>query len=68
MKIETIKTSTTEIFLEGKDFTVTATNWANCEGANVICNGKDLAIRAAFSMTWDELDLLITALAATRAS
>lgn len=66
MKLETIKTQTTEVFLESKDFTVTVTNWANHEGFNVICNGKDLAIRTAFSMTLTELDTLITALAAAR--
>jgi len=66
MKLETIKTQTTEVFLEGKDFTVTATNWSNHEGANVICNGKDLGIRTAFSMTWEEIDLIITALSAAR--
>lgn len=68
MKIETIKTPTTEVYLEAEGFSVTVTNWANCEGANVICTGKELALRAALSMRWEELDLLMAAIAAARAT
>lgn len=70
MKLETFISQTKEIFVEGNGFNVTANPWANCEGVNVMIhgNGKDIPIRAAFSLRWEELDTLMVALAAARAA
>ena len=69
MKLETYKQPTTEVFVEGKGFNVCAYRWANCEGISVMLHGdgKDLPLRAAFSLRWEELDVLMVALAAARA-
>lgn len=70
MKLETFITETKEIFVEGNGFSVTANPWANCEGVSVMLHGdgKDMPIRAAFSLRWEELDALMVALAAARAA
>lgn len=67
MKIEAIKTPTTEVFLEAKDVTITVTQWANHEGVNLMMNGKDLSVRFAASLRWEEADMLLAALATARA-
>ena len=67
MKLETIKTSTTETFVQHGDVAITITGWGNMEGANIMVNGKYLANRMCVSMTWEEIDALIVALAAARA-
>lgn len=67
MKLETFKNQTTEVFIEHEGFSVTATPWSNCEGCNVLLQGKDLAIRGALSLQWEELDVLLVALTAARA-
>ena len=68
MKLETIRTKTTETFLQGNDFSVTVTPWGNCEGASVMVNGKDLSVKLAAAMRWEEIDMLIAALAVARAT
>ena len=35
MKLETIKTPTTEVFVQQGDTTITVTQWGNMEGANI---------------------------------
>lgn len=64
MKLETIKTPTTEIFIQQGDMTITVTQWGNMEGANIMVTGKDLAIRMSCAMTWQEIAALQVALAA----
>ena len=68
MKLEALKASTTEIFVTGNGVSVTANPWANQEGLNVMIHGDgaSLPIRAAFSLRWEELDVLNVALAAAR--
>ena len=67
MKLEAFKQQTSEIFVQGNGVQVTATPWANVEGVNVMIHGKDLAIRAAMSLRWEEMDVLLVALNAARA-
>ena len=67
MKLETIVTKTTEVFIEGDNVSVTVNPWANCEGVSFMLHGKDAAIRLAASLRWEELDILLVALQAARA-
>ena len=64
MKLETIKTPTTEVFIQQDDTTIVVTQWGNCEGANIMVTGKDLAVRMSCAMTWQEIAALQVALAA----
>lgn len=70
MKLETFTAATKEIFVEGNGLSVSAYPWANCEGVSVLLHseGEDMPIRASFSLRWEELDALMVALAAVRAS
>ena len=64
MKLETIKTPTTEVFVQHGDTTITVTQWGNMEGANIMVTGKDLSLRMSCAMTWAEVAALQVALAA----
>ena len=64
MKLETIKTPTIEVFVQRGDTTINVTRWGNMEGANIMVTGKDLAIRMACAMTWEEIAAMQVALAA----
>jgi hypothetical protein len=65
MKLETIKTPTTEVFVQHGDTTITVTQWGNMEGANIMVTaGKDLSLRMSCAMTWEEVAALQVALAA----
>ena len=64
MKLETIKTPTTEIYVQQGDTTITVTQWGNMEGVNIMVTGKDLAVRMSCAMTWEEIAALQVALAA----
>ena len=64
MNLETIKTPTTEVFVQQGDTTITVTQWGNMEGVNIMVTGKDLALRMACAMTWKEIAALQVALAA----
>lgn len=68
MKLETIKTQTTETYLDGKDFSVTVTPWGNQEGVNIMMCGKDLHLKFAACLRWEEADMLAAALAVARAA
>ena len=69
VKMQTFKNNTTEIFIEGEDgVSVTVNPWANQEGVNVMMHGKDLSLRFAAAMTWEESALLLAAISAARAS
>lgn len=68
MKLETITSQTSEVFLEGKNFSITVNQWANCEGCNLMIHANDLALRMAGALRWEEVDGLIAALAAARAT
>ena len=64
MKLETIKTPTTEVYVQQGDTTITVTQWGNMEGVNIMVTGKDLAMRMSCAMTWEEIAALQVALAA----
>ena len=64
MKLDTIKTPTTEVFIQQDDTTIVVTQWGNMEGANIMVTGKDLSLRMACAMTWKEIAALQVALAA----
>jgi hypothetical protein len=70
MKLETIITPSKEIYLQAGDMSVTVNTWSNCEGMNVMIHGagKDLPLRMACSLTWQEADVLVIALTAARAA
>ena len=64
MKLETIKTPTTEVYVQQGDTTITVTQWGNMEGANIMVTNRELAIRMSCAMTWEEIAALQVALAA----
>ena len=64
MKLETIKTPTTEVYVQKGDTTIIVTQWGNCEGVNIMVTGKDLSLRMSCAMTWEEIAALQVALAA----
>lgn len=68
MKLESFKAPTTEVFVTGNGVSVTANPWANHEGLSVMIHseGAGLPIRAAFSLRWEELDVLMVAMTAAR--
>jgi hypothetical protein len=70
MKLETITTSTKEIFLDAGGITVTINTWGNCEGVSLMVHGKgpELPLRMAGAFRWEELDAILVALAAARAA
>lgn len=68
MKLETIQTPTTEIFVEGHNSCVTVNPWSNYEGASfMLHDGKDGALKLAGALRWEEIDLLMVAITAARA-
>ena len=69
MKLETIKSQTTEIYLEFDGGSVSVNPWANCEGASVMVHGKgpELPLRMAGALRWEEIDAIVVALTAARA-
>ena len=64
MDLKTIKTPTTEVYIQQGDTTITVTQWGNMEGVNIMVTGKDLAMRMSCAMTWEEVSALQVALAA----
>ena len=64
MDLKTIKTPTTEVYIQQGDTTITVTQWGNMEGVNIMVTGKDLAMRMSCGMTWEEVSALQVALAA----
>ena len=68
MHLETFKSQTTEVFVDGNDISVTANPWANLEGLSFIVHGKNRAIYFAGALRWEELDVLLVALNAARAA
>lgn len=70
MKLETFSMPTKETFLEFEGGSVTVINWGNHEGASLMVHGKgqELPLRMAGSFRWEEIDAIMVALAAARAS
>ena len=67
MKLETDAREVKEIYADHGDFNVTVTTWSNYEGASMMVHGKDLQLRMAGAFRWEEIDVMIAALAAARA-
>lgn len=70
MKLDTFKAPSTEIFLDAGDMSVTVNTWSNMEGASIMVHGKgpELPLRMSGSFRWEELDAILIALAAARAT
>jgi hypothetical protein len=71
MKLETYTAETKEIFTEGHGINVTCNPWHNLEGCSIMVHSKadgGLALRMAGAFRWEELDVLLVALAAARAA
>ena len=70
MKLETFKAPSVETWLEFPEGSVTVYQWANHEGASIMVHGKgpESPLRMAGSFQWQEIDAIIVALTAARAS
>ncbi len=70
MKLETMKADSKETFVDAGDMSVVVYTWGNYEGASIMVhgNGPDLPLRMAGSFRWEEIDAILVALAAARAS
>ncbi len=69
MKMEAFKQSVTTIYLEGEKVAVDVTNWQSLEGCNLMMTSKpDGALRLAASLTWEDVDMLMVALSASRSA
>lgn len=70
MKLETFSTPTKEIEVSNEDVTAVATPWGNCEGVNVFLhsNAPGMPIKTFFALRWEDIDVLMVALQAARAS
>ncbi len=70
MKLSSVKTTTKEIFLEGPDITVSVYPWGNSEGCSFLVHGsgKEMPLRLAASLRWEELDTLLAALTVARSA
>jgi hypothetical protein len=66
ISLETIKTQTTEVFIETEGGSITVTHWSNCEGVNIMMVNQDLTPRFAAALTWEDVDALMVSLAASR--
>lgn len=70
MKLEAMKADSKEIFLDAGDMSVTINTWANLEGASIMVHGKgpELPLRMAGAFRWEELDVILVAIAAARSA
>ena len=70
MKLETVVTQCKEVYLTGGDISVTVNTWSNCEGLSLMVHGKgpELPLRMAGSFRWEEIDAILVALTAARAT
>ncbi len=70
MKLETIKTQCTEIYLDAGSISVSVNCWSNLEGASIMVHGAgpEIPMRMAGAFRWEELDAILVALAAARSS
>jgi hypothetical protein len=70
MEMKTIVTNSREIFLESDNGSCVVNNWSNLCGANVMLHSNDScqSLKLAASLRWEEIDLLLVALAAARSA
>ena len=70
VKLETLKSESTEIFLEAGEIMVTVHTWGNLEGASIMVHGSgpELPLRMAGAFRWEEIDAILVALAAARSA
>jgi hypothetical protein len=67
MKMETVNQTVKQVYIEDGENIITVTQWSNLEGCTV-CMTQDLNVRFAAELRWEEMDLVIAALSAARAS
>ncbi len=69
IKLETFTSQTKETYATGQGISVTVSHWANCEGVNLMVHGRgeQMPLRMAGAFRWEELDILLAALAVARA-
>lgn len=70
MKLETMISTSKEIYLDAGGMTVTVNTWSNCEGASIMVHGRgpELPLRMAGSFRWEEIDAILVALTAARSA
>ena len=69
MKLETITSPTTEVFLETSGgCSAVANPWFNCEGATFMLNDKNGCVKVAGCLRWEEIDALLIVLTAVRST
>lgn len=66
ISLDAIKTQTTEVFVETESGSITVNHWSNCEGVNIMMTNHDLTPRLVAALTWEDVDALMVALAASR--
>ena len=67
IRLKTVTSDCKEIFMECGGATASVTTWANQEGASLMLHGKGDSLRMAGALRWEEIDMVIAALAAARA-
>ena len=69
MKIDMISSPTNEHFLENKELSISIYPWANGEGLTISAHqSKEFTNIFHASMTWEQIDTLVAAIALARAS
>ena len=69
MKIDLISSPTKEHFLDNEALSISIYPWANCEGLTISAHQTKGFINIFHaSMTWDQIDTLVAAIALARAS
>lgn len=69
IKLEAFTSQTKETYASGQGISVTVSHWANGEGCNLMVHGSgdQMPLRMAGAFRWEELDILLAALALARA-
>lgn len=68
VRIESMRTQVSEVFMEGGGINVSVYTWGNLEGCSFIVHGDggQMPLRLAGSFRWEELDLFLAALTVAR--
>lgn len=70
MKLEALKSQSTEVFVEGDGVNVTCNAWSNHEGVNIMVlgSGAESPMRMAGAFRWEEVDAILVALTVARSA
>jgi hypothetical protein len=70
MKIETLSSTSKEIYIDAGKMTVTVNVWSNLEGASIMVHGSgaELPLRMAGAFRWEEIDVILAALSVARSA